>query len=203
MKNLTERQKEVLDFIAQFTDDNAYAPTVREIYDHFNISIRAVQDHLAALEKKGFLSITRHRSRSMRVLNDQRVKGKNPAFEAVPLIVSGNVTNLFESSNISGYVYRSASYIVQGKTYFAFHISDDAMEKSGIFQGDVAVAEKKESCDEGQFAVINYEGRILVRRAAVEGGRVCYKAENAKALPIYAHQAGILGVLIELSRSFS
>ncbi|MBQ1661694.1 MAG: hypothetical protein II054_04280 [Treponema sp.] len=51
MKELTERQKEILDFIAQFTDDNAYAPTVREICDHFNISIRAVQDHGGSAEK--------------------------------------------------------------------------------------------------------------------------------------------------------
>ena len=74
MKNLTDRQREVLDFIAQFTDDNVYPPTVREIGEHFNISLRAVQDHIAALQRKGYLSQSQKRSRSIRVLIDERKK---------------------------------------------------------------------------------------------------------------------------------
>ena len=49
MKEITERQREVLTFIANFTEENVYPPTVREIGDHFGISLRAVQDHIAAL----------------------------------------------------------------------------------------------------------------------------------------------------------
>ena len=202
MKDLTERQKEILDFIAQFTDDNAYAPTVREICDHFNISIRAVQDHIAALQKKGFLSITRHRSRSMRVLIDQRGKDKAPSFVKVPILVSGAVQDILDPSNVSGMVFRSASYIEAGKTYFALHVPDDSMYGAGIFQGDVAVAEKKESCSEGQIAVLEYEGRLLIRRASVENGRICYRSENPQVMPIYAHLARVLGVLVEVTRTF-
>ena len=54
MKQITERQKEVLTFISEFTEENSYPPTVREIGDHFEISLRAVQDHIAALQKKGY-----------------------------------------------------------------------------------------------------------------------------------------------------
>ena len=53
MKNLTDRQKEVLEFIARFTEENGYPPTVREIGENFGISLRAVQDHIAACQKKG------------------------------------------------------------------------------------------------------------------------------------------------------
>lgn len=202
MKELTERQKEILDFIAQFTDDNAYAPTVREICDHFNISIRAVQDHVAALQKKGYLSVTRHRSRSMRVLNDPRSKNKCPAFIEVPVIISGDAKDLLERSNVSGAVYRSTSYIVSGKLYFAFHADDDSMKDAGIFDGDLVIAEKTESCREGQIAVVCYEGRILIRRAVRENDRLCYKAGNDYFAPVYAHQVKLLGVLAEISRSY-
>ena len=58
MKQITGRQQEVLDFISSFTKENNYPPTVREIGEHFNISLRAVQDHIAALQKKGFLAQT-------------------------------------------------------------------------------------------------------------------------------------------------
>ena len=50
MKNLTDRQKEVLEFIARFTEENGYPPTVREIGENFGISLRAVQDHSAAFQ---------------------------------------------------------------------------------------------------------------------------------------------------------
>lgn len=52
MKQITERQKEVLDFIANFTEENVYPPTVREISEHFGISLRAVQDILQHFRKK-------------------------------------------------------------------------------------------------------------------------------------------------------
>ena len=51
MKQITERQKEVLTFISEFTEENAYPPTVREIGDHFQISLRAVQDTLLPCRK--------------------------------------------------------------------------------------------------------------------------------------------------------
>ena len=55
MREVTNRQKEVLSFISDFTEDNSFPPTVREIGEHFGISLRAVQDHIAALQKKGYL----------------------------------------------------------------------------------------------------------------------------------------------------
>jgi len=56
MKGITERQREVLSYISDFTKVNSYPPTVREISFHFGVSIRAVQDYIAALIKKGYLT---------------------------------------------------------------------------------------------------------------------------------------------------
>ena len=56
MRGITDRQKEVLTFISTYTEENSYPPTVRDISNHFGISLRAVQDHILALQKKGFLS---------------------------------------------------------------------------------------------------------------------------------------------------
>ena len=54
MKEITDRQKQVLTFISEFTEENSYPPTIRDISDHFSITLRAVQDHIAALQKKGY-----------------------------------------------------------------------------------------------------------------------------------------------------
>ena len=63
MREITERQKEVLSFITNFTEANSYPPTIREIAEHFGISLKAVQDRIAALQKKGYLSSETKRSR--------------------------------------------------------------------------------------------------------------------------------------------
>ena len=73
MKGITDRQKEVLTFISSYTDANGYPPTVREISEHFGISIRAVQDHILALQKKGFLSQAQKRARSIKVYARRKV----------------------------------------------------------------------------------------------------------------------------------
>ena len=78
MKEITERQKEVLSYISNYTDENSFPPTVREISDHFGITIRAIQDHIIALQKKGFLSQSQKRSRSIKVLSESSNKEKTP-----------------------------------------------------------------------------------------------------------------------------
>ena len=86
MCSLTERQREVLEFIARFSEDNAYPPTVREIGEHFSVSLRAVQDHIAALQKKGYISLCPKRSRSIRVLKDCRTDGGSLSTVRVPVL---------------------------------------------------------------------------------------------------------------------
>ena len=70
MKELTSRQQEVLRFITSFTEENSCPPTVRETGMHFCISVKAVQDHFAALRKKGYLAPAVRRSRSLKILID-------------------------------------------------------------------------------------------------------------------------------------
>ena len=77
MKNLTDRQREVLDYIAQYTEENGYPPTVRETSERFGVSLRAIQDRIAGLQKKGYLSLSEKKSRSLRVLIDERTDKKN------------------------------------------------------------------------------------------------------------------------------
>ena len=76
MRGITDRQKEVLNYISAYTEENSYPPTVRDISEHFGISLRAVQDHILALQKKGFLSQSQKKARSIRVLSDCREKSR-------------------------------------------------------------------------------------------------------------------------------
>ena len=86
MRGITDRQKEVLTFISTYTEENSYPPTVRDISNHFGISLRAVQDHILALQKKGFLSQSQKKARSIRVLSDCRDKEPETYISKVPLL---------------------------------------------------------------------------------------------------------------------
>ena len=68
MRGITDRQREVLTFISEYTEENSYPPTIRDISEHFGITLRAVQDHISALQKKGFISQRQKSARSIKVL---------------------------------------------------------------------------------------------------------------------------------------
>ncbi|MDE6737163.1 MAG: HTH domain-containing protein, partial [Treponemataceae bacterium] len=118
MRGITARQQEVLTFISTFTKENEYPPTVREIGDHFGISLRAVQDHIAALQKKGFLSLSQKRSRSIRVLQGGNAE-PNPFVSKVPLLgkVAAGKPLLCEE-NLDGYIILTEPFVRPGKSYF-------------------------------------------------------------------------------------
>ena len=86
MRGITDRQKEVLTYISTYTEENSYPPTVRDISEHFGISLRAVQDHILALQKKGYLSQSQKKARSIRVLSDCRDKEPQTYISKVPLL---------------------------------------------------------------------------------------------------------------------
>ena len=68
MIKATDRQIEVLNFIIRFKQEQGYSPTFRDIADGMNIGIKGAADHVSALERKGYLSIERGKSRSIKVL---------------------------------------------------------------------------------------------------------------------------------------
>jgi repressor LexA len=70
MKGITDRQKEVAEYISLFITENGYAPSVRDIADHFGFSVKAAHDHLRALEKKEIIRTARGISRSIELLDE-------------------------------------------------------------------------------------------------------------------------------------
>ncbi len=173
MKGITDRQKEVLTFISGFTEENGYPPTVREISEHFQISIRAVQDHIIALQKKGYLSQSQKRSRSIRVLSDMRDKEQLPYVSKVPLLgtVAAGKPLLCEE-NIDGYVNLSEPFVRPGKNYFALRVRGLSMINAGILDGDLAVIEQAETAADGQIIVAVIDDAITLKRYYKETDRI-------------------------------
>ena len=203
MKQITERQKEVLTFISNFTEESGFPPTVREIGDHFGISLRAVQDHLAALQKKGYLATEQKRSRSIRVLIDERAKEPAVFMEKVPLLgtVAAGKPLLCEE-NLDGYVNLTEPFIRPGKSYFALRVRGTSMINAGILEGDLAIIEQNSVAYDGQIVVAVLDDAITLKRYYRETDKVRLQPENPAFQPIYCEDVRIVGILSNIVRTY-
>ena len=202
MKGITDRQKEVLTFISNYQEDNSYPPTVREISEHFGISLRAVQDHITALQKKGFLTQSQKRSRSIRVIDESGVEPKLFVGK-VPLLgtVAAGKPLLCEE-NLDGYVNLTEPFVRPGKSYFALRVRGASMINAGILEGDLAVVEQSSIAADGQIVVAVIDDAITLKRYYKESDRIRLQPENPAFSPIYAQEVRVVGILSNIVRTY-
>src|SRR5574344_2715281 len=203
MRQITDRQKEVLTFISDFTEENSYPPTVREISEHFSISLRAVQDHISALQKKGYLSLCQKRSRSIRVLIDDKKKDSSPFVSKVPLLgtVAAGKPLLCEE-NLDGYITLTEPFVRPNKNYFALRIRGTSMIGAGILEGDLAIVEQSSTAVDGQIVVAVLDDAITLKRYYKESTRVRLQPENPAFQAIYCQDVRIVGTLSNIVRTY-
>ena len=203
MRGITDRQKEVLTYISTYTEENSYPPTVRDISEHFGISLRAVQDHILALQKKGYLSQSQKKARSIRVLSDCRDKEPQTYISKVPLL--GTVAAgkpLLSEENLDGYVNLTEPFVRPGKSYFALRVRGQSMINAGIHDGDLAVVEQASTAIDGQIIVAVIDDAITLKRYYKESGRIRLQPENPDFQAIYCTDVRIVGILSNIVRTY-
>ena len=200
MRELTNRQREILDFIRAFIRDHKYPPTIREIAGSFKISVKGAYDHVKALEKKGQIRCDLGRSRAIEIIGDDE---EGPEVVEIPLIghVAAGVPLLAEE-NWDGTVRVSSDNLGRGN-HFALRVQGDSMEGAGILDGDTAIFEQRQVADNGDIvvAVINDEA-VTLKRFYREQNRVKLKAENPVYPPIYSQNVRVLGKLACIIRNY-
>ena len=204
MKEITQVQKNVLDYISKVIDENSYPPTVREISEHFGKSIRAVQDNMTALQRKGFISLVRKKSRSIKILMDDAEKEGGIFMEKVPLLgtIAAGKPLLCEE-NLDGYVTLTEPFIRPGKNYFALRVRGQSMVGAGILEGDLAIVEQGSEAVDGQIVVAVIDDAITLKRYFKESGRIRLQPENPDFNPIYCtSDLRIVGTLANLVRTY-
>jgi repressor LexA len=204
MKELTSRQKEVMSFITGYIRVYAYPPTIREIGDHFAISVKGAYDHVEALRKKGFLRLGDRRSRTIEVLKtDGKAKNVDVLVIEVPLL--GTVAAgrpILSEENWEGSVPIHHSLLKEGSEYFALKVRGDSMIGAGIADGDIAVIEKREYAEDREIVVALVEEAVTLKRFFKEANRIRLQPENSKYQPLYTQDARILGRLVHIIRSY-
>jgi repressor LexA len=200
MREITARQREVLQYIKDYVAAHKFPPTIREISERFSISVKGAYDHVKALEKKSFIHCNNNRSRSIEVLGNDAEDSDH----AVRIPIIGNVAAgkpLFAEENYDGVVRIAFEYVRKGK-HFALHVRGDSMKDAGIMDGDIAVILQQSTAENGDIVVAMVEDAVTLKRFYKEKNRVRLKAENPAFPPIYTQDVRILGKLAHLIRNY-
>ena len=202
MKEPTERQKEVLDFIGWYIRTHAYPPTIREVAVHFSISVKGAHDHLTALRKKGLLKQGDKKSRTIELVKPEREKKDD--FRDIPIL--GTVAAgrpILALENMDGSIKLHKSLLKNDRQYFALRVRGDSMEEAGIMDGDTAVIEQQNTVRNGEIAVVMLEDAVTLKTFYRESSRVKLQPGNSKYSPIFcSRDIRILGRLAQIFRSY-
>jgi repressor LexA len=203
MKDLTERQKQVLQYISVFSAQNSYPPTVREIASHFAVSGGAIQEHLEALRKKNYISWADKRSRGIKILGTQIPDEDVNVSSRIPLLGSVAAGKpLLSEENYDGHVSVLFSHLKENKSYFALRVRGTSMINAGILDGDIAIIEQADKADNGQIVVAVLDDKITLKRFFLEAARVRLQSENPEFNPIYCRDVRIAGILSHIIREY-
>jgi len=210
---LTDRQREILDFITQSIRDRGYPPTLREIGIHFGIkSTNGVNDHLRALEKKGYLQREDLKSRALRPMGMRgpvRAPTRDEDMVDIPLVgrVAAGVP-LLAVENVEDTVRVDRFFIGQTREVFALRVKGDSMIEDGIFDGDYIFVRKQLQASKGETVVAMIEGEATVKRYYPEGDVIRFQPANAAMQPILVRKrdfksVNLLGVVVGVYRRMS
>jgi len=190
IRDLTERQQEVLSFIVESLRESGYPPTVREIADHFGMaSVYGVQRHLEALQKKGFLrreagarAITLAPSVLQTLDNTQGALpiSTEPPLEATLIPIVGRVAAglpITAEQNIDDMLALPTSWVQGRGTVFMLRVQGDSMAP-GIEDGDLVLIREQPSAENGAMVVANIDGEATVKRFFRERARIVLRADN-------------------------
>jgi len=204
---LTERQRQILDFLTKYVDAHGYPPTVREIGEAVGLaSPSTVHAHLANLERAGFLKRDPTKPRAIEL----RREPKAPAVaesdvHKLPLV--GTVAAggpLLAEDNVEDYL-AVPEPLSRGGEEFLLRVKGDSMVNAGILEGDIAVVQRAQDARDGEIVVAlagddESADEATLKRFFREDGRIRLQPENDALEPIYAQHVQILGRVIGVFR---
>lgn len=216
MEEMTDRQREVLQYIVRTSEERGFPPTIREIGEEMDIrSTNGVNDHLKALERKGYLTRGEQQSRSLVPTKRARMvlglgRRADPTMVEVPVL--GRVAAgapILAQENIEDTV-RIDSFLLGGggREVFALRVKGESMIDDGIQDGDFIFVKKTPTASPGDIVVALIEDEATVKRYYPEGDRVRFQPANATMQPIYVaksqfRQTMILGKVVGVYRMMS
>jgi repressor LexA len=208
---LTRRQKEILDFIANFIDRNGYSPSYEEIAHGMDLaSLATVHKHIAALEAKHYVKRGFNQSRSLDVapkyfqeVRQKRLDAPAPSLE-IPLL--GRIAAGRPVEAVAGTDRLDLADFAKSDTTFALEVNGDSMIEDHICSGDLVLVENTRQVRDGDIVVALVRGTetTLKRFYREAGGMARLQPANSTMEPIMVPLADveIQGRVLAVLRKF-
>jgi repressor LexA len=198
MPNLTKKQKEILDYITEFIQINQYAPSYREIADHFGLSSTAtVHEHIKSLEDKGLLASQHNMARSLEVVEHRF--GKSIELPLAGLITAGEPIEAVETNE----TIAVPQGMIKDENSFVLKVKGESMIEEGILNGDYVVVERNFYPNNGDVVVALLDNTYAtLKKYYREKDRIRLQPANRTMKPIFVKNPAIQGVVKAILRTF-
>jgi repressor LexA len=200
VRGLTDRQREIFEFICDVMREDNRPPTVREIAEHFGFrSPKAATDHLDALERKGYIRRRDRKARNIEIREELSPQG----IPLVGRIAAG--TPILAVENLEASLSTTEMFGVNERT-FALQVEGESMIGAGILPGDYVIVDGNGEVGRGDVAAVRIGDEATVKRVFVDRGQVRLKAENPafedilvdRDSPEFAIYGPVVGVMRKL-----
>lgn len=201
---LYEKQRQIIDFISQFIQKYAFAPTLRDIAQAMDLSsLATVHEHIEILVRKGVLKKSgRGKNRHLDIV-DKRLSMMDSGVQLPILgfIAAGKPIEPFSDPN--AFLGIASSMLSGKKRAYVLQVRGESMIDEGILDGDYVVVEEKQEVKNGDIVVALLEnGLATLKKFFKEATRVRLEPANTQMAPIYATKVQIQGKVIAVVRKF-
>ncbi len=203
MENLTERQKDVLNFIKSYIVSHGYPPTVREIGKALDISSPAtIHVHLKNLEKKGIIRKEGTKNRAIELLVENEYAIKDEEIRKVPLLGKVTAGSPIEAIETPNEFFNLPTYLIpKNGDVFTLKVSGISMINAGILDGDIVIVKRTKTAKNGEIVVaMTDENEVTLKTYYKEKDHIRLQPENDNLEPIILNDVTILGTAIGLYR---
>ena len=192
---LTQRQREVLNFIRRKISREKLAPTIREIARYFGFSSTGtVRDHLLALSKKGYLKLNKNKARALELTAEEQ------GLPIVGMVACGKPQ--FAQEDIEGYLQMNKIF-KPGLELFCLRARGDSMSGAGIIEGDLVVVRRQPQAQNGEIVIALIGDEATVKFLRRRKNKYYLEPANKKyrVLP-FTESTTIVGKVVSVVRKY-
>ncbi len=200
---LTKRQREILNYLSTYAEENGYAPSFEEIARQFNYnSLATVHEHLSNLERKGYIRRAFNESRAIEILPSEAM----PRAVELPLLGSVAAGLPIEAIEVDETVHVPENLVRRPGGHYVLRVRGNSMIDEQIRDGDFVVINERRSVDNGEtvIALIDNTSATVKKFYRERDGRIRLQPANETMLPIYVHEndVTIQGVVVGVMRQY-
>jgi len=200
---LTKRQREILNYLTAYAEQNGFAPSFEEIAENFSYnSLATVHEHLTNLERKGYIKRNYNESRAIEILPSEA----SPRAIELPLLGSVAAGMPIEALEVNETFCVPETLVGRGGSHYVLRVRGNSMVDEQIRDGDFVVVNERQRADNGEMviALLNGTSATVKKYYRERDGRIRLQPANETIQPMYVHEndVKIQGIVVGVLRKY-